>query len=218
MNISDTWWWSHNSQGWWLVGVSCSISDFLSYLTKWYISYLEFFSSGNTLLFFLTVSLGSFVKVCGNSNILASPWALQSCLTKTIKWENPHHFLYQLEGEIDVLAHKAEPFFLTTGTPLKCQWPSALQSRSAHPSPMPSSSCRCWKARRPWWAPRAKDKPSSLPSTSWEVREHWAPSVSTCLACGCLHEQMLVLLWHLKGLIFNVKQNLTLYLTPVMPL
>lgn len=74
--------------------------------------------------------------------------------------------------------------FLTTGTPLKWQWPSALQSRSAHPSPMPSSSCRCWKARRPWWAPWAKDKPSSPPSTSWEVTEHWAPSVSTCLGCG----------------------------------
>lgn len=49
---------------------------------------------------------------------------------------------------------------------------------------MPSSSCRCWKARRPWWAPWAKDKPSSPPSTSWEVKEHWAPSVSTRLGCG----------------------------------
>lgn len=32
--------------------------------------------------------LASFVQFCGHSNFLASPWSLQSCLTKAIKWEN----------------------------------------------------------------------------------------------------------------------------------
>lgn len=94
-----------------------------------------------------------------------------------------HHFLYQVEGQISVLFHKSSTF-LTIGTPLKWQWHSLLQYRSAHPSLMPSSSCRCWKARRPWWALWAKGKPSSLLSTFWEVKEHWAPSVSTCPECG----------------------------------
>lgn len=171
-----------------------------------------------------------FSWLCHLGLLCQSLWSLEHFsrsvgLTKllyfqTIKWE--HHTISFINLRKDQCACSSSWTFLTLGTPSKWPWHSASPYRSAHPSLMPSSSCRCWKVRRSWWAPQAKGRPSSLPSTSWGVKEHWAPSVSTYLECG-LHSwvdacaavafQMFNFKWKPK---LHTWQ--TLYLTPMMPM